>query len=502
MLKISSRPALPDRIQLVITPKILDLLHGDENNKRSMKNDINKKLSEILINNGKEKGFEKKPYFKDDNRNAHYTFKIDSEYDYISKIHIDCYAPFHIALTLNFNRYLRSILLSDPEKYNFDIEYDKKIKLDADNYINKEIWKGWNDALIGQLLHDLKSHILRISDKIMYDIYSLFEHKYENVTVKQIEMCKDYFVGNNQSLTISELLNKHIHTAYGQRFINDIESTSYYHRVPKIKIDDGFSCKHKNECSSIQFQIGNNLFYKIYRKDKDHIRCEITAKNKFIKNRFKTKYEYGFDKNLKYTNNSSDIYKILPSMKKLSKDIFKGSNFENFVSKMYDQNKRLLDTHKINIVNDFLEKSKQYELQHIIDCVANDVQITNAAAISYLKRHRDVRLNFYRSYNGNGRSSYIYDPVKAMNQRNEMIQKRLAKPNVINVIDEHKIKKIYQRKQNNLVKSLNDQKRKFARTMDEVEKYKLPNQYDFFSNELKIKGLQDEMHKLWKNNDS
>ncbi len=486
MLKIDSRPVLPDRLQLIVTPDIKELLYEDEKGKLNIRNNINDEISKNLSNNAKVKGYKRKPVYDDKSsyKKKHYEFLIPSQYDYITKIYLDCWNVFHIALTVNVIRYIRSILKSDPERYDFDMEYDEKIKLDDDNFLNKQNWKGWNDALIGQWIDELHNHILDIANQIMYEIYPLFDYHYCNITVKEIEMNQDVYVGKNNSLTIMSLILHNITNKRGKKFTSDLEVISSYSRVPKVENDKGITLKQKNACHSVQFQIGNSLYYKLYRKDKDHIRAEITAKNKFVKNRFEKKYVYDFDNNLKKIDRSCKLEKILPAMKQLSKDIFKESKLNDFINNLVEEEKKLLDQHRISKLYDFLDQSEMYELMTIIDSVLNDMPIpkryknnNDEKVISYMRRNKEMKKNFYRKYDKKGNYDLIYDPKKAMKKRQEMINKRYAKPEVWKVKDYHEQDHILRNKQKNLQKSVINQKRKLARTMYEVDKYGLPNSF-------------------------
>ena len=84
-------------------------------------------------------------------------------------------------------------------------------------------------------------------------------------------------------------------------------------------------------------------------------------------------------------------------------------------------------------------------------------------------------------YDVYGRWVYLYHPLKAKQQRDELILKSFAKPKVAYTTP-YEEEKILQRKQVNLQKSLIKTARKYARLIDEIDKYGMPHQFDTAKN--------------------
>lgn len=480
-MEISSRPVLTDRIMVNITPNIKeDLLYENEKGELSLRNKSNQAITDLLIENRKIKNLGFK-VFEDRYKNKHQDVIIKTKWDYVSNIRIDCYAPFRISLTFNFIRYLRHIIFNDDRyKQYFDFEYDKKIMLDDDNFINYENWKNWDYGLVGNLEKDLKQHFIEIAQEVLFELCPVVDLNYENVTVNEIEFNRDYYCGKNRAKEVIWLLGKFIHTADGERYQRKIESIALDHKAPPIVRKEGLSHPKKNAGESLQFKIAEGLYFKFYHKDRDHIRAEITAKKGFLKRKFKIKRVYSFDKKLKTIDSSRQLDKIHKAMEKFTKDIFKKADVEGLIKKIHDDNSRLLDYHITDKIFDFLDRYDP-ELLDVLTSAINGFVVSDERSKLRIKKDPNLKILHYRVYDGNGNYVYNYDPVKSLEQKNEMIRKRFAKPYPVKFVDRYEQFKIEHRKQKDLKKSLIYQKRKLARTIKEVDKYGIPNAYSFFT---------------------
>ena len=142
-LEVISRSVLPDRIQVSITPDFMSIY--DYNDKKLVLKTKYKDYSNILIQNCKLKKYENNRY-RDKKDRLHYMINIPCDIDYVSNVRLDAFDPFTFSFKFNFIRFLRSKVVNQ-----IDINYDKSILLDEDNYISNKVWKSWDNKLVYDL---------------------------------------------------------------------------------------------------------------------------------------------------------------------------------------------------------------------------------------------------------------------------------------------------------------------------------------------------------------
>jgi len=416
-IEVHERPILFDRIQCHVTPDYVDT-----------DNEEFKKFTDPAIATRKLYGY-KHRYFVDKKGNSHYVVELpdDPERPYIKNIRVDVYHPFTVSFKLNFIRLLRYKLKDDP---NFRKDYDKYVLLDEDNYINYEVWPYWNNNLVSDVLSNLSNLCVEIANQSMCMLLPYHYIPYENVTVIQLETNIDFYVGCNNSLYVSKQYLKFIVSDEGDEFRKNLCSIALKCHVPVSDFDDDMDAKEKNSCHSVGFQISKDLYFKIYRKDKDHVRAELMFNKGYLQRKFKRKYidNYG---NVKVSS-SRNINKISRPVLEFSKSFFKKIDLPSVFHSVTSGNSHFVVLNQMNDLHDFYLRVNP-EMISVIDSVLNHVPLVKHDAIMFLRKHPNMRRQFVRVYGGNGNWFYNWDPVKAEYLRNDMIKNRYAKPRVPNV---------------------------------------------------------------------
>lgn len=417
-IEVHERPVVFDRIQCHVTPDYVDT-----------DNEEFKKLTDPAIATRKLFGY-KHDYFKDRKSNSHYIVKLpdDPERPYIKNIRVDLYHPFTVAFKLNFIRLLRHKLKDNP---NFRNDYDRYILLDEDNYINYEIWPYWNNNLVSDILNNFSNLCIEIADQSMCMLLPYHYILYENVTVTQLETNIDFYVGRNNSLCVSKQYSRFILSDEGDEFRKDLGSIALKCHVPDSDFDDRIDAREKNSCHSVGFQISKDLYFKIYRKDKDHVRAELMFNKGYLQRKFKKKYvdDYGN----KRVSSSRNIDKISRPVLEFSKSFFKKIDLPSVFHNITSDDSHLVVLNQLQDLYDFYRRSNP-EMIPIINSIVNHVPLVEQDAIMFLRKHPGMRRQFVRVYDGNGRWFYNYNPEKAEVLRNEMIKNRFVKPRVPNVV--------------------------------------------------------------------
>lgn len=273
--------------------------------------------------------------------------------------------------------------------------------LDENNYICKKIWADWDTNFIYDLKNDLQNIILKIVDKIIYELYPAYDIAYNKVTVNQIETNKDLDVGIQKSLYYINRFSDYINTDIGLNFQKKINAIALKHRIP-YKLSEKETTINKNETVSIQFEICKGLKAKIYRKTKDHIRFELTFEKTYLKRKFR-KYDY---ENTNKVSSSTNIKRIIKPVMEFSKDFFKDVNITDYLINITKENKYNLVFNQLNPVYEYFRSTKP-EINDMIDCIGNKTPITDKETIDYIGKNKVHTKKYKRKYNKNGRKFLV-----------------------------------------------------------------------------------------------
>lgn len=406
--EVIKRPLIPDRIQISVTPSYMSIY--DYEPKKSRLKSKYSNLSKTLILNSKLKQYASKRYSNQKGK-FHYVIDIPSECEYITNIRLDAIPPFTVSFKLNFIRLLRH-KIQNADKEHFNSQYDKDICLDEDNYISNEIWLKWDTDLVSSLLNSLNDIILSHVEEIVTSFYPLSDIQYERVTVNQIETNIDFTVPINQSLFFMNKFSDFINSDRGLNFRRTVGEIALKHRIPY-----GLSYEpttiEKNETISIQFQICKGLFGKIYRKTRDHIRFELTFQKPYLQTKFKNIDEK--------PSSSTNIKRITKAVMEFSKDLFKEIDFSQYLNEIAQSNKYSLIFNQLNPVYEFFRKIDP-PINDIIDSLVNQMPITDADTINYIRKKSNYSRQFKRDTSQYGNKLLVLLPLnKTRNKRTLLI---------------------------------------------------------------------------------
>jgi hypothetical protein len=320
--------------------------------------------------------------------------------------------PYAISCEFNFIRFLRDYIRKyDAENKEFRTEYDKSILLDKDNYICYESWPYWDTTIVTSLLNSIRDEALKIgkiaSEHLVPDVIL----RYINVGVKQAEFNIDFYVGLNMSNLVINSFPSYFFSFDGKEWRMRCGEIALSHYAPKGNTNLDISSKCGEAGHSFGFKLAKGLFLKMYRKTRDHIRVELLMDRKFIYYKFK---------------GSRDIFTILKPMLEFSKNFFKEIDFEHTLYELISQKQHEFTIAQLYPLYEFFEKWKP-PLLDIINSVLYGDPIIMKDAIGLISGDSVLRKLFVRRLTDTGRWVYLYNPEKALFEK----EKRLQEKNII-----------------------------------------------------------------------
>jgi hypothetical protein len=387
MIEIKSRPVLPDKLQLHISPNFLAIdddteLWYDGHLSPFFEKEIQQLYSaKMEYFNGVKKT--RRPYFLLPN-----DFNPSTS-DYIWNTRISIQKPYTITVDFNFIRNILSIIKENANN-EYNEKYHKSIQLHDDNFIdNVKIWSKWDDTLITDIEFNLKARILQCADSAFRYLVEDHELIYSIVSLKHAEFNIDYYVGSNNSLPLILAFQQFIYSDRGREWRSEIESIGMIQHSSQHNFDKSITNEDGNNGHTFKFSITKGLSLKVYQKSKDHIRVEIVFEGSFIKQRF---HVYAFDK-------------VYPELEKFTIDFFKEINFEGI---LYLLSKNIYQDSKII---SFIDKYDPI-LIPIIQCVIYEQPISDTKSINRIRSDSKLRPFFSRTLDYNGNHVYLYNPSK------------------------------------------------------------------------------------------
>jgi len=387
MEKIQSRPVLPDKLQLHISPDFISIdsdteLWYDGHLSPFFEKDVQQLYNaKIEYFNGVKKT--RRPYFLLPNN-----FNLSTS-DFIWNTRISIQKPYTITVDINVIRNILSIITQNPDS-GYNKEYHQSVQLHDDNFIdNNKIWSRWDDIVIKDIEINLKNNLLNFADLVFRYLVEDHELKYSIVSLKHAEFNIDYYVGSNNSLPMILAFQQFIYSDRGWEWRSEIESIGMAHRSSPQNFDKSITNEDGNNGHTFKFNITKGLSLKVYQKSNDHIRVEIVFEGSFIKQRF---HVYNFDI-------------VYPELKKFAEDLFKEINFEGI---LYLLTRNIYQDSKI--VN-FIDKYDPI-LIPIIQCVIYEQPISDSKSINRIRSDLKLRPFFSRTLDYNGNHVYSYNPSK------------------------------------------------------------------------------------------
>lgn len=419
-MDIHYEPTMFDRIQLTITPNYMFSKKGLDCNF----------IKDSIIEKRKEKNYKHRTWTNKKGELCYFVNlpKNFLNLPYVSDVKLSALHPFTVTLKFNFNRYLRFYVENSP---NFRSKYDKDILLDENNYVYYETWPYWDNDFVSTLKNSIKDKCIEIANIVQKEFlhYSTQSICYETVTVSQIEVNQDIYVGLNCSYDVMEKITYYLVSEKGKDFYARLKGISKDCRIPipnkKLKPEK----MNKNESTSVGFEICKGFFFKIYRKDRDHIRTELTYETPCLIRKFKEKKEglfpvYSKDgrksriskavigcKTYKNVNNK-DIDRIRRGVMKNAKQFF---NFLDFKNEIYIIMSGKSKSYYINQLQPLYEFFNRYEpnFLEILSNVLNENPIYDRRTIEFIRKDKKLRSLFVTEVNNKGNKILLYDPEKA-----------------------------------------------------------------------------------------
>ncbi len=385
-IQIEKRPLLADRLQISVSTKYqMDL----------------DKISYIEAVKRKYLEFKKEYPIKYDSYSHNYYFKFDKNlipfWSYIGNPQLKLDNPYTIKFEYNFIKAIRNFIWSDSSE-NICYRYDKNICIAEKNYIDKNIWKSWNNNLVQDLELLIENTCKSYASEMIKFYIPNFDLEYENVTLKHCEFNIDYHIGRNKSSDILHELQHFLISAEGVEWINDLNGYALNFYSAK-DIQPNINSYGDLYNPTLKFYIAKGIFFKIYRKTADHIRFEITFEGSYIKRKF-GKQAFTF---------------VYPKLKKFAKQFFRRANFEEVIQKAatnsYADHFSLIDN-----IYKFLDLTYP-ELAYILDSIIHNNAISSPEAIKFIRENRQLTKYFESNYTKYGRRVYRFNPDKVLKPR-------------------------------------------------------------------------------------
>lgn len=385
-LSIEENYLLPDRIEFSVSTKFIVKSDLDS---RDFESYCQAVFMEYLK--------DKKGYciYKDKAKNQYYIQVPEDCYKerfpFISNVRLRINNPFTVTLEFNFARFIRYYV---EDGSDFDKDYDLSIRVAEDNYINNRVWKGFDYNFIKECSDKLRFKAMDIADFIIGLYVEDFYLLYEIVTVKQIEFNKDYFVGHHRSSDVLHELKFFIISSSGVEWINSLSSVgvSVYNADKSNNVETRFYGDLHNP--TFKFPIAKGIYFKVYRKNTDYIRFEITFTKEFIKKRF----------------GRQGLNQVFDPLRKISKEFFRKADFKNVilnsVNRNYSYNFAIVD----NIYN-IIDRTYP-ELSSIIDSVSHLNPVSDPDVIRFINGNQRFRGLFVRKTLSNGRKVLLFSDLK------------------------------------------------------------------------------------------
>ena len=325
--------------------------------------------------------------------------------NYVKHLVMNSRKPYSVTMEFNGIRYIKTQLINDITT-NFDYNRNNKIRLNEDNYLNREIWEDYSRKITSKYEKDFEMELLRIAQNVWDALFnSSDEHDQcvEYTSISKIEFNDEYFVGIDNSYKVMQRFLKFIQTIKGSEFMRSLGSIGYrLHRDNEKEITD-LSIMDSDSGMSIKFYIAKGVWFKVYRKTTDHIRAEIGFESSFIRRKFKSR-----EMNLVYS-----------PLRKIAIKVMKLSNIENIIGQM------ILDDPEDTKSSEIQDRKEEFlsriipRLNIISEKVANGRVIADKDDIAIIRKYPFIKEQFYRKY-VKDKFVYFYDPDDVMKNTDQL----------------------------------------------------------------------------------
>ncbi len=398
---VHSRPVLPDRLRLVVSPKFME----------ASKDSRLEEFFRLGMQWAKENKVRVRRYYKNGEQRINIDLPDRFFPEYVKHVSVSLKCPYSVSMEFNFIRFLKYVIKnSDTHSKNYRQDYEDLVLLEDDNFINYEQWSNWDSSLVSKLLKEgifkVALKVAKIANSVIVEsggeeVENFCIVNYCNVTVKQAEFNVDFYVGNNLSAIAIDRFPTFFYSIDGREWRKKCGEISFQHYAPKGNCDLDITSKNGVAGHSFRFSITKGLFFKVYRKTRDHIRGELVMSKSFIVSRFK---------------GSCGVTRLMRPMLEFSKDFFKEVCFEDTLECLMNDKQVVGMVCQLSPLYDFIRGWKP-ALLDVCSSVLLGSPIIEKDAICMIRADSALRDLFVRSLNENGKYVYSYNPKAAHVQK-------------------------------------------------------------------------------------
>jgi len=383
---VENRSLLADRIQIVVSPYYSDISEDDFFDYRSMiqlyfSKDVQKDLGTKIDRHGKT------PAVIVPKSLMHYYPSC------FNHVRMSAYKPYSVTAEFNFIRFIRAYAM---QTLDFNFNYDDSVRVNEDNFINFQNWSDYDQGLVsylGNCLTDVFSNFANEVWSILLPENKLLPCHY---SISKLEFNKEFFVGSGNSLSVLRSFMKFIHSDKGRSFIHELQALGVNTYKASDIYNNCLNAIDTDKGQTFKFYMGKGVWFKIYRKTTDHVRCEVGFESSYIKRKFGSR---SFDK-------------VFDRLRIIADEIIKRSNVEYFIYNSVDTDKSF----EKDRLSDFLDNIYP-NFSSICNNVSSNTGISDPACIELIRKNPRFRSLFtsklVKSKGKNG-YVYLYDPLRTL----------------------------------------------------------------------------------------
>jgi hypothetical protein len=413
-IKIKKRMTLPDRIQVSCS---INYIAGHDPETQSEIYEYRQQTLQVLKNHSLIKTRRKEPelIYSSANQKKYLkrtVFYVEVPEEYykeaypeISHVRIRLENPFTVTVEFNFIKYLNQYLSGSGY---YDTDNKPGQTLAGSNFIPSDGFDKLcgKTELIKKLLDGIPAVTRQFSDLTIRRFIPTFSRKYTTVTIKQIEFNVDYATPQNRAAEFQHKIQRYLTSYQGIDWLHGLGSFAASHYTTASYHDAGNPAPEELEaigdltCPTLKYFLRDGLAIKIYRKNYDLIRFEVTFHGKYIK------------KSSKYKDQLNRIH-YTQKFESIIDDLFaQGNNFFNHAK--FDT---VIKTSLISSYNDtyaFLSDILEFtdlhypELSILYDALINRTPIYDKRVIQYVKSYPQLYVSFYKQHAKNGQPMLLY----------------------------------------------------------------------------------------------
>ena len=125
--------------------------------------------------------------------------------DYVKHLRMSVSCPYSVSMEFNGIRYIKTKVMNDTDRFNFNFKKDEKIRIHENNFLNKEVWNDFDRRFCTDSEFELSDVIKNVSVTVWDTLFNApTEHdlKPKFVSITKIEFNDEYFVGVDNSYNV------------------------------------------------------------------------------------------------------------------------------------------------------------------------------------------------------------------------------------------------------------------------------------------------------------